>query len=392
MCGRVGRRKFLILSGISLSSDALEKTIRPRRPQSEWPMDRYDAAGTGYRPSFDGPKAEPTIRWKHGYDARITPAPVTVSGGRVYHVNRDRITVRETQTGKKRFAFTGGPYLSSISIADGSQGRNGVAAVANEDGLLGLDPRGGVSVFGFFHLFARRWAYPKGLDLFENGVGPAQTSLPPVIAGNRLYFAETRTDQSLIALDTPTGDRKWTIEFRTDPTRPAVSNSRVFVGVWDNGVVAVDSETGERRWHRSTDESDVFGPAVADGVVYVTDERNVYAFDADEGSTIWRHRFESRVRTPPVVTTDSVYVATEEHLVSFERSGNQRWRLAGGCRDAALSAAAETIYQPMGETLRAVDASGRVRWSFEADSEIATPVLGDETVYLSSSRSLYAIE
>lgn len=389
----IDRRKFITLSATYLSSNiGKERTRARRRPRTEWPMERCDAAGTSYRPAPGGPKADPTVRWRRTYDERSAPVCATVSDGRVYSRARNRITVHEAKTGAKRFAFTDGPYVSPVSLAEGPCGREGIATVANEEGLVGLDPRGGVSVFGLFRLFTRRWKFPDGWNVFDNRVGPAQSATPPVVACDRVYFSETRTDSALIALDSSTGRKEWDAQFETDPTRPAVSNDRAFVGVWNHGVVAVDLETGEKRWHRTTDEAEVFGPAVADGIVYVTDERNVYALDAAEGTTIWRQELESAVTTPPVVTDDSVYVATEDSLVSFERSGRRRWRLAGGCQNAAPSVAAETIFQPMRDTLRAVDTAGRVRWTFQADSEVATPTLGDETVYLSSARSLYAIE
>ncbi|WP_205427382.1 hypothetical protein [Halorussus sp. MSC15.2] len=78
----------------------------------DWPMARYDAAGTGYDPDASGPKDGVRVKWRREPEAFFggTESPI-LSGDTLYATGRSLLALDAT-TGETRFAHEGS-YRSS---------------------------------------------------------------------------------------------------------------------------------------------------------------------------------------------------------------------------------------------------------------------------------------
>jgi outer membrane protein assembly factor BamB len=110
-----------------------------------------------------------------------------------------------------------------------------------------------------------------------------------------VFVAERpRTDPTVAAFGTASGDRQWTVDVPGDrpPGRPAVCDTHVFVG--GDHLTAVDRETGVIDWQR---ELNVGTLAVAGETLYVTTWEPggtsttdaVFAFRGRSGERRWRY-------------------------------------------------------------------------------------------------------
>src|SRR6056297_2162677 len=83
------------LAGIGLAAAGLvggDATTAAQSPSAtlDWPMARYDAAGTGYNPDASGPKDDPQVAWAGDLERTggFEPDPPVVVDGTVYAGNR----------------------------------------------------------------------------------------------------------------------------------------------------------------------------------------------------------------------------------------------------------------------------------------------------------------
>jgi outer membrane protein assembly factor BamB len=130
----------------------------------------------------------------------------------------------------------------------------------------------------------------------------------PVVAGNTLLVG-TEATNSLLALDTATGEVKW--RFYTEgPIRyaPALADGVAFVAAEDGVLYAVEIATGRLKWkyHGAPAARQIYnherltsnwpasgGPIVSDGVVYFgagvwpIDGTFAHAVDAKTGAPVW---------------------------------------------------------------------------------------------------------
>ena len=130
----------------------------------------------------------------------------------------------------------------------------------------------------------------------------------PVVIGKRLFIGSSR-DDSLIALDTETGELLW--RFVADgPVRfaPVAHGDRIYFGADDGHVYCLDVKDGTPLWKFKAVPSDrkVFGnrrlistwpvrggPVLHDGRIYFAagvwsfEGVFVYALDAESGEVVW---------------------------------------------------------------------------------------------------------
>jgi outer membrane protein assembly factor BamB len=159
----------------------------------------------------------------------------------------------------------------------------------------------------------------------------------PVVAGNTLFVASSRTD-SVTALDTATGAQRW--RFHADgPVRfaPAVHEGRVYFVSDDGHLYCVDADRGTLRWKFRGGPADrrVLGngrlistwpargaPAVHDGKVYFAASIwpfmgiFIHCLDARTGEVVWTNDGDGSVYMKQPHNADSFAgVAPQGHFV-----------------------------------------------------------------------------
>jgi outer membrane protein assembly factor BamB len=277
--------------------------------------------------------------------------------------------------------------------------------------------------------FRQVWMF-RGRQLLE---------FPPVIAYNRLYFANN--NGTFFAVNAETGRRAWSYESgrcvaaapavsgqvvfqtflnappcnrRPDPrltgeviafavgfgriqwrarigpteSSPAVAHGMVYVGDWHGRVLALDERTGEIRWTFRTGAEVKGGVAVAGRRLYVGSyDHHVYALDALTGRLLWRSPAQPRLGglgtfySTPAAAYGRVYIgSTDGRVYSYgATSGEIRWSHQTG----GWVYASPAVWQQLvligsySGWFYAFDAAtGQVRWRFRANG----PISGSATV------------
>ncbi|WP_157987487.1 carboxypeptidase regulatory-like domain-containing protein [Jiangella endophytica] len=229
--------------------------------------------------------------------------------------------------------------------------------------------------------------------------GSAVTFASPVIAGGRVFLGSD--GGRLAAYDAGGGERLWSYQ-TGDALRgtPAVAGDLVVTGGGlDGGLVALDTATGQPRWSVPTPgRLTVYtAPSVVDGVVYAatgptqTRDDTVFALDAATGEQLWATDVGTSVFAGPAVGEGLAIVgnADDGELIALDAAtGAVRWTLTRD-RDYFIGGASivdGTVFVPTtdgdgGGSLLAVDAAtGTLRWeaATHGDGQGSTPaVYGD---------------
>ena len=282
----------------------------------------------------------------------------------------------------------------------------------------------------------------------------------PVIAGDSLHVTkqlnrgpQRRVDGHVQALDTETGDRRWSSDRLQSPSHPVLwGDLAVVVAQNENAdtvVVAFDRASGTRRWTReftaqfsgfvpagdhlylavendshrlegtltalAEDGSEVWRheraladhvteapTAGTDDVYFASRDGRLHARARDDGRANWTHRFEHPTAQQPyitdiVATTCSVITVVEGAVKALDDDGTLVWEAGGD--HGILATDGETLYtvdiQSRGDReVRALDATtGEVRWRKELPDTIGWPaLLGTDTIYVRSDESVVALD
>ncbi|MFZ3500026.1 PQQ-binding-like beta-propeller repeat protein [Streptomyces sp. 5.8] len=241
----------------------------------------------------------------------VIPGRPAVANSRVYFGSRDKnVYCVDTNSGLKVWSFDAGEEVfCPPTVVDGMVY---IGVGGSESALYALDAVSG----------RRMWAFRGG----------ARFHLTPAVADG-LVFA-TGGDDSLYAVDTATGTKKWSVSLKREagadsrcrPSPPVVASDTLYVGGGDNALHALDPKTGTEKW--TFDINGPFTPSkptVVDGRVYVTDlyERfgDVYAIDAESGWQKWTARTGAKVgdapEYAPLVAGGLVYVTNESGVLAI---------------------------------------------------------------------------
>ncbi len=324
----------------------------------DWPMARYDAAGTGHSPDAAGPKDDLRLAWEGRLEdtGGFAVAPPVVVDGMVYAGN-ETLAAFDAASGDERFSY-GIASRTSPAYVPPSIYRTGTLTVRTADGVAGLNADGGLRAFGV-QFGANRW----------RGPGPSPSSPP----GN--------------ALESPP---------------PVPADGTVYVAAPDRGeVAALEATDGSERWRRRLDAGDeadvtVRRPAVRDGTVFVTGwPSQVRALDAETGDVAWEDELDERMVLPPTATDDGVVVPTRRGLTVYEATGDVRWSrdLAGNATGGAVAVADDRVFFADGtESLHARDLeTGAEEWTLSFTQE-AAPVVADGVVYVTGGYDLMVLD
>lgn len=118
------RRRFLELSGLTLAGSlgsvfAVSGAESGSTSAYDWPMARYDPAGTGHHPAASGPKDGVQVVWTHDTtDWFRGTAPPIRQADTIYAAGNGLLALNST-TGARQFGHPG-PYQSSPARAQAS--------------------------------------------------------------------------------------------------------------------------------------------------------------------------------------------------------------------------------------------------------------------------------
>ncbi|MEV8088035.1 serine/threonine-protein kinase [Streptomyces nigra] len=368
----------------------------------------------------EGPGGWRPWRFRMSNDVWGTPA---VAGDLVY-VTSFEVHALDVATGRRRFKTRDVAW--SMAVADGR--------IHASDGptLFALDCREGADLWRLqtdawvYSLKAERgtvltgtrgggvqaWEASNGQKLWE--ITGAQTDFETPEAGPALFdgIAYVWQDARLRALDTRTGDERWSYPIGDAascggvPVRVARAHDGFVYVSAGTRVLALDAIGGHVRWHFEAPAvflcppAFVPGPAVTGGGVYLADYLGtVYALDATDGRDRWRIATEARASTEPVlVAAGHVHVGSGKGLYTLDAvTGTPKWRFqAGGDIVGAPAVAEGRIHFGSTDhllyTLKADD--GRLRWKLATGGEITgSPVVRDGVVYAcSKDRCVYALD
>ncbi|WP_248897003.1 PQQ-binding-like beta-propeller repeat protein [Haloplanus halobius] len=254
-----------------------------------------------YVPGCDGLRA---LRRSDGEQVWFDGSPlrqgVAVAPGRVY-ANADDLLAIDATTGAVDWrASTGGERLTTPAAT-----ANVIVFTNRVDGV----------VTAFESSGERRWQQRTDTE-----------TRSPTIAGDTVYVATSlepgRTGQ-LLALDIADGSVRWTANTPSPKrgTRPVVGPDAVYLGCSgrDHGtLVALRRADGTERWSFTDENSTVYEPALADGMVYAgSNDDRLYAFTRD-GAHQWQIETNSTVGTV-VAGDDRLYAANNERLFATDR-------------------------------------------------------------------------
>ncbi|MBI5830644.1 MAG: PQQ-binding-like beta-propeller repeat protein, partial [Chloroflexi bacterium] len=224
-----------------------------------------------------------------------------------------------------------------------------------------------------------------------------------VVVNGAIYVS---TDNAkLWALDTTTGDIRWTYQSTQPHIRPpTVVGGRVYLFAgWSNSVpaevIALDSATGSVLWQRQlTRPADGSEVTVANGVAYVGGgDWNMYAFDAVTGAQLWRTAVNDGITAPPSVANGRAYAGTwGGRFYSFDTaSGAVQWSVnpGGALWSSSAIADAQVFIGGGGGNFRAFDAqTGALLWTASTeDSGNCPPAIANGVIYFGAlAGKLYA--
>ncbi|SFR96590.1 Outer membrane protein assembly factor BamB, contains PQQ-like beta-propeller repeat [Halomicrobium zhouii] len=409
------RRRFLersglVLSGLALAGASAESIVADTGrfdadtdesgagSTHDWPMARYDPAGTGHQPAATGPKDGVEIAWAHDPPEwfRGTTSPVLLDGT-IYAVG-DGLLALDAETGAKRFGVPG-PYRSTPARARASVYTTETLATTAPTGVFGLNAGGGVDVpLRERNVGIERWGGPRGPGGGLLGPGEPTT---PVAAGGTVYVPIPGTN-SVAAVDPNDGSVRWRQTHHADSpisgpyNRPAVADGAVFVTAWPHQATAYDAETGSQRWHREIDDQMVLPPVATDEGIVVPTRESVHLLDAGDGHTIWKRNLDANVtESAPAVADGTVFVVDE--LASIYAldlaTGETLWTAPFDGKTSPVVADGVVYAVRSQFELVAVDAAtGEKRFAYEPDQiPLSTLVVGDGVLYAANRERVIAL-
>ncbi|MEV0909174.1 caspase, EACC1-associated type [Streptomyces hokutonensis] len=236
----------------------------------------------------------------------------------------------------------------------------------------------------------RRWS--RALD-----AGPVRST--PAVRGDLVYATARRI---LFATDTGTGQGRWDFGERRADVSATVGVVADRVCVANSGTVFVlDAETGTKHWGYAVGMTP-HRWVVMDGPVAIVGNtgNHVYAVDAYSQRRKWGTRVaDSPVSGAPALSDGILYVGNQRGEVhALETSyGQRKWRYdTGSPIRSAPTVANGTVYVGNDdERLYALDAAtGEVKWRFTATGPVrTTPAVAGATVHFGSDDGcVYAVD
>lgn len=398
------RRRFLVLSGLALAGsvagESLASSDEADGPSAdEWPMGRYDPAGTGHNPAASGPKDDVEVAWSHESTDWFLGTQQPIRRGNTIYATGNGLLALDSDTGQRQFGRPG-PYQSSPARVPTSIYRTDTLAATAPSGIFGLNAGGGIDVPLLDHsLGSERWAGPEvpGPGFF----GPNE-AVTPVTADGTVFTPVPGTN-SLVALDPTDGTVRWRSTHHEGEAigdtfnRPVVRDDIVVVTNWPHQATAFDAKTGEQRWQRELDEQLILAPVATDAGIVVPSRNRVWLLDAADGSTVWeRDLGGNATESAPAVGDGTIFVADEQeslHALNLA-TGEVLWSTPFDGPTTPVVADGYVYAVRSSFSLEAFDAeTGEKQFVYEPSQvPLSPPVVGDGVLYVTNRKRVVALE
>ena len=187
---------------------------------------------------------------------------------------------------------------------------------------------------------------------------------------------------------------------------PALVDSTLFVGAYDNNLYALDAQTGKFKWKYATEGGLASSPCVWEDRVFIgSEDRLLYCINAQTGRIVWTCPTQACIRSSPRVEYNHVFFGSDDHRLyaANVQSGRVAWKFdTEGPVRSRPAISEETVYFGCEDgSVYAVDIRGVIRWRFATRRAVtSSPTIyenilyvgsGDHTVYALDLRSGWAV-
>ncbi|MFC5972536.1 PQQ-binding-like beta-propeller repeat protein [Halomarina salina] len=323
----------------------------------EWSSEGFDAANTRWDYGGSAPREEPSVRWRRGVGQSGLRAP-TVSDGRVYVTETDRLMVVDATSGETEWELAGETPRGKPSVSDGT-----VYTVA-DDVLQALDAETG----------EQRWS--RSFD------GPL--TMPATVQGEYLTVGERETVHVVSAED---GSVNWSRRLVGRVSYPALGavGASPFVATGTGGVYSLGAG-GEVGVHEDLSARFSTPPTLGRDFAYVGDDSGtLYALEPLTGAVEWSAD-QAAGRHGIAYTDNYVYSVNGSTLRAFDtESGEEYWSFDVGDGTGSPAAVGDTVYVG-GDALYALDPAdggGTVRFKMDLGGHVTPDIsAGDGVLYV----------
>jgi outer membrane protein assembly factor BamB len=395
-----GATGFAALVGGLFSIDGRQVGSSPY----DWPMPRYDAAGTSHHPDAAGPKTEPTVRWVASVEPHRLGYPAWVQRpvrrGSTLYVPGDGLTAVDADSGTVRFRVGTGSLPSPVVVPTPRYERPALVA-GNRNGLAGYNVGGGPRLFGRAR-GAKRWQY--GQPQFERPDELQQLggfSRPGGVPSNRQQFRPVSFDGTvyalvdvgdvidLCAINPNDGTARWcrTLgptgeELFVPSFRPVIRGETLYAVDPLATVAAISLDGDTERWRQSLDVADPAPPTATAAGLLLTYQEGAAMFGPG-GTVRWQRTLDGphQARTTAAVADGAaVFVAKGRLYALALDDGSTQWSAEEYTTPPAI--ADGVVYAPTPSGLTALDLDdGTVLFEYESAADLSTPVVGDGRLY-----------
>jgi outer membrane protein assembly factor BamB len=152
------------------------------------------------------------------------------------------------------------------------------------------------------------WHFPR-----DSSRDPEPFLGSPALGDGLVYF--TSSDGSVYALETETGNLKWSFEAGKEIWGgPSWADGTLYVGSADKSLYALDAATGDQRWQFTAGGAIYSTPYISADLVYFGAlDNKVYAVDRESGAEVWTYQTGNWVWARPIEQGGLLYAASLDH-------------------------------------------------------------------------------
>ena len=227
----------------------------------------------------------------------------------------------------------------------------------------------------------------------------------PLLDGSMLIAALASGENTLLAIDVPTGDVVWNKKLGPIETSPVCHDRRLYVAAEDGTVYCLDKENGEELWKYSLPDkkqgSRIRSSPATNGrvLVFGCDDGTFVALDANSGTLRWEVQTKASIFGSPAISKDRVIVGSTDGVLYALNTGDGSicWKSDFGGTIYSSPAVTEStvVIGAANGRIRALSVTSGVQlWEYRAASVVSVAaVISNGVAYVGTlDRYLYAFD